>query len=158
METEKGLFSYYEGPLEEFLKAAIVTKEGLIKSIIATVSKRLINDLILHGIDTDVTWKHTIDNSAVRHAIKIHGNDKESLRGQSQLTVSDMLMIPTIVSSYDTITTSKNRRNQDTILYTKTMESGDTYFFAEEVRMGRHELAASTLYKRKKENSPTLIG
>jgi hypothetical protein len=27
----------------------------------------------------------------------------------------------------------------------------------EEIRLGRHELAASTMYKRKKDDSPTLI-
>ncbi|MBO4557074.1 MAG: hypothetical protein J5693_00530 [Bacteroidales bacterium] len=153
----KALFTYYEGTFEDFLKEAEATKDGLLKSIVAPVSGSVVNDLSLFGVKIDCTWNHTVDNSAVRHAIKIHGNDRESLRGQSQLTLSDMLMIPTIVSSYDTITTSKNKRIQDTILYTKTIESGDTYFFAEEVRKGRRELAASTLYKRKKENSPTLI-
>ena len=49
-----------------------------------------------------------------------------------------------------------NRRGQDVIIYSKAMNDGVTYY-VEEVRLGRHELAASTLYKRKKENSPTLM-
>ena len=37
-----------------------------------------------------------------------------------------------------------------------TMDDGITYY-VEEIRLGRHELAASTMYKRKKDDSPTLI-
>ena len=78
------------------------------------------------GITIDETYRHTLDNSAVRHAVKSHGSPKEVLRGQ------------------------------DVIIYTKTMDDGIT-FYVEEIRLGRHELAASTMYKRKKDDSPTLI-
>ena len=33
----------------------------------------------------------------------------------------------------------------------------DVTYYVEEIRLGRHELAASTMYKRKKDDSPTLI-
>lgn len=66
------------------------------------------------------------------------------------------MLIPEIVSGYDTISTDKNRRGQDVIIYTKTMMNAVT-FYVEEIRLGRHELAASTMYKRKKEDSPTQI-
>lgn len=36
------------------------------------------------------------------------------------------------------------------------MDDGIT-FYVEEIRLGRHELASSTMYKRKKDDSPTLI-
>ena len=58
--------------------------------------------------------------------------------------------------SYESLTTEKNKRGQDVIIYTKTMDDGIT-FYVEEIRLGRHELAASTMYKRKKDDSPTLI-
>ena len=64
--------------------------------------------------------------------------------------------IPVIVGSYEALTTEKNKRGQDVIIYTKTMDDGIT-FYVEEIRLGRHELAASTMYKRKKDDSPTLI-
>ena len=60
------------------------------------------------------------------------------------------------LASYEALTTEKNRRGQDVIIYTRTMEDGIT-FYVEEIRLGRHELAASTMYKRKKDDSPTLI-
>ncbi len=59
------------------------------------------------------------------------------------------MLISDIVSDYESISTEKNRRGQDVIIYTKTMEDGIT-FYVEEIRLGRHELAASTMYKRKK--------
>lgn len=46
----------------------------------------------------DETYRHTLDNSAVRHAIKSHGSPKEVLRGQ------------------------------DVIIYTKTMDDGITFY------------------------------
>ena len=59
------------------------------------------------------------------------------------------MRIPEIVASYEALTTEKNKRGQDVIIYTT--------FYVEEIRLGRHELAASTMYKRKKDDSPTLI-
>lgn len=103
------------------------------------------------GITIDETYRHTLDNSSVRH-IKSHGSPKEVLRGQIPITDDDLMRIPEIVVSYEALTTEKIKRGQDVIIYTKTMD-----FYVEEIRLGRHELAASTMYKRKKDDSPSLI-
>ena len=66
------------------------------------------------------------------------------------------MRIPDIVNNYESLTTRKNRRNQDIIIYSRTMDEDVTYY-VEEIRLGRRELAASTMYKRKKDDSPTLI-
>ena len=108
------------------------------------------------GITIVETYRHTLDNSAVRHAVKSHGSPKEVLRGQLPITDDDLMRIPEIVASYEALTTEKNKRGQDVIIYTKTMDDGIT-FHVEEILLGRHELAASTMYKRKKDDSPTLI-
>ena len=78
-----------------------------------------------------------------------HIRSEDELRGQIPITDKDLMLIPEIVSDYASISTEKNRRGQDVIIYTKTMEEGIT-FYVEEIRLGRHELAASTIYKRKK--------
>jgi len=156
MKTKEEKFSYYEGGLEEFVAEALITKDTLLKRIIAVATQDLIEDLQDLGIMIDEQYKHTLDNSAVRHTVNIHGSDKEKLRGQIPVNEQDFLLIPDIVSSYDSISTEKNRRDQDLIIYTKTMLDGTT-FYVEEVRLKRRELAACTLYKRKKEDSPTLI-
>ena len=143
------LFTYYEGELKDFIAEALITKDTLLKRVISTASQALVNDLQDLGIVIDDTYKHTLDNSAVRHAIKTHGSPKEVLRGQIPITNDDLMRIPEIVSSYEALTTEKNKRGQDVIIYTKTMADGIT-FYVEEIRLGRHELAASTMYKKKK--------
>lgn len=143
------LFTYYEGELKDFIAKALITKDTLLKRVISTASQALVNDLQDLGIVIDDTYKHTLDNSAVRHAIKTHGLPKEALRGQIPITNDDLMRIPEIVSSYEALATEKNKRGQDVIIYTKTMADGIT-FYVEEIRLGRHELAASTMYKKKK--------
>ena len=150
------LFKYYEGDLMDFITESLNTKDKLIKRILAKVNDNLVADLLDIGICIDTSWSHTLDNSAVRHAIKSHGSPREELRGQIPIVDTDLMRIPKIISTYDLISTEKNRRNQDVIIYTKTMDDGVTYY-VEEIRLGRHELAASTLYKRKKDDSPTQI-
>ena len=150
------MFAYYEGRLEDFIAKSLDTKDTLVKCVISAASERLISDLQDMGVVIDGTYRHTLDNSAVRHVIKTHGSAKEELRGQIPISNADLMRISEIVSSYDTIAVEKNRRTQDVIIYTKTMEDGTT-FYVEEIRGGRHELAASSMYKRKKEDSPTQI-
>ena len=148
------MFAYYNGPIASFISDSLETEGILIKCVIAEVSEALVNDLKTAGIAIDATYKHTIDNSAVRHVMKSHGSESEALRGQLPITIEDFKVIRKIVEGYDTIKTEKNRRMQDVIIYTKKMVDGITYY-VEEIRSGRHELAASTIYKKKKENSPT---
>ena len=142
--------------MEDFIAKSLETKDTLVKCVISEASERLISDLLNVGVVIDNTYRHTLDNSAVRHVIKSHGSAKEELRGQIPISNTDLMRISEIVSSYDTIAVEKNRRLQDVIIYTKTMEDGIT-LYVEEVRVGRHELAASSMYKRKKEDSPTQI-
>lgn len=149
------LFSYFEGELEDFIVEAIATKDSLLKRVISNVSDSLILDLYDRGVIIDETYRHTLDNNAVRHAIKVHGSPKEILRGQIPITVTDFMLIPEIISNYDSLSIENNRRGQDIIVYSKKMSVGMT-IYVEEIRLGRHELAASTIYK-KKDDSPTLI-
>ncbi|MBO4595493.1 MAG: hypothetical protein J5632_02640 [Bacteroidales bacterium] len=149
-------FSYYFGCMEDFIAVSLSTKGVLIKRILATVSQRLIDDLHQLGVAIDSSWKHTIDNSAVRHAIKVHGESTEELRGQVKITAADLIGIPEIIAGYDSVRVEINKRSQYVLIYSKSMADG-TVIYVEEVRNGRKELATSTIYKRKKENSPTQI-
>ena len=73
---------------------------------------------------------------------------KESLRGQVPITLDDLSHLPEIIDTYDSLSTSKNRRNQDVIIYEKKFIDC-TSIYVEEVRRGRLELAACTIYKEK---------
>ncbi len=106
-------------------------------------------DLREVGLIIDNSYQHVLDNSALRHIIKTHGSLKEDLRGQIPITEKDFFFIPEIVNSYETISKEINRRGQDVIIYSKTYEDG-LIFYVEEIRPGRHELAACTMYKKKK--------
>lgn len=150
------LFRYYEGELKVFIAESHTIKRSLLKRVISHASKRLIADLKEMNIIIDSSWQHTLDNSAIRHTIKIHGSPKEFLRGQIPVTDEDLLKIPEILDSYDSLSKEKNKRGQDVIIYSKTLENGVT-IYVEEIRLGRHELAASTMYIKKKEDSPTQI-
>lgn len=151
------LFSYYEGELGDFIAEALLDPNHFIKRVILGASESLVDELHQCGIDIDATWKHTLDNSAVRHAMNYHGSEKESLRGQIPITEADLLLIPEIIEYHDFLSIDRNKRGQDIIIYAKIMDDGLIYY-VEEVRIGRRELAAITMYKRKKENSPTLMG
>ena len=75
--------------------------------------------------------------------------------GELDVFISESLIIKDtllkrIISSYDSLTTDKNQRGQDVIIYSKDMGNNLT-LFVEEIRLKRHELAASTMYKKKKE-------
>ena len=143
------MFAYYEGELKDFIEDALVSKGTLLKRVLFKASERLIDDLKSKGVIIDKSYCHTIDNSAVQHAIKNHSSPYEKLRGQIPISNQDLLLVPDILSGYETIATEKNRRGQDVIIYTKTMEDG-VRIYVEEIRIGRHELAASTIYKRKR--------
>ena len=43
------------------------------------------------------------------------------------------MRIPEIVASYEALTTEKNKRGQDVIIYTKTMDDGITFY--EDIRV-----------------------
>ena len=150
------LFSYYTGNLEEFIDIALTTKDCLLKRIISTVSPKLIDDLREMNLIIDESYRHTLDNNAIRHITRIHGAQDELLRGQIPISKHDIMLIPTVITSYDSINLERNKRNQAVIVYSKTIEDGIS-IYVEKLRLGRHELAACTMYKRKKENSPTQI-
>ena len=147
---KEAFFTYYEGDLGDFIDVALATKDKLIKRIISKPTESLIHDLIAKGIEIDHHYRHTLDNNAIRHSLKKHGSKREELRGQIPIICHDFLKIPAIVSSYDSLRTDKNKRGQDLIIYSKSFDQDNTYY-VEEIRLGRHELAACTIYKRKKD-------
>ena len=124
----KELFTYYEGGLEDFINEALVTKDRLVKRIISIPTESLIHDLSAQRIEIDRSFL---------------------LRGQIPITCLDLLKIPDIVSDYDSLSTDKNKRGQDLIIYSKSFNQDNTYY-VEEIRLGRHELAACSIYKKKK--------
>jgi hypothetical protein len=141
------LFSYFDGSLQDFLTHIKETdNNSLVKVRLASVSSDSLAVLSPAGVDG--SFYHVLDNFAVNHIVTKHTNEKEVLRGQSILQESDFLLIPYIVSNYDSIQI-ESVKNKTTILYSKECYDSN-YCYIEEIRKGRHELAGVTFYKRKK--------
>ena len=94
-------------------------------------------------------FHHVLDNFAVNHIIAKHANDKEALRGQIKIEVSDFLLIPDIVFHFDSCLIDSPRPGRTLITYTKAYLDIE-YCYVEEIRKGRRELAGVTFYKRKR--------
>ena len=139
-----------EEALLAFIESAIEEKTNQLRKIVLHVlgpdeAERLIK---LSGLDL-IDFQRVIDNFGVRHAIKKHGNEyQESLRGQIAVEPSDFLLIFTIIVEYDEISMELNRIGNIIFRYKKEFDAF-RLVFAEEVRLGRREIAFQTLYKQK---------
>ena len=146
------LFQYFTGTLSELVSQAKQSTQGLIKKVIAHVSTRLKEDLSSKGIVIDDNYKHVIDNNAVRHTLKKHSGKNEEKRGQIPIVEADFDKIADVVENYDDVEVLPGNTTAQRIIYQKTYADG-TIMFVEEQRVGRKELAAVTMWKKK---SPTL--
>ena len=142
------LFKYYEGTLGDFLHEAINEKGQLIKIIIKDVDQLKFSQIDGKGCILTSEYHHVIDNYAIRHIISKHSSEKESLRGQVQIQITDFLLIPNLLTEYDAVRT-EIRNKKEVLIYEKTY-SDITYNIVEEVRKGRKELAVVTFYKTRK--------
>lgn len=146
--VDGNLFQYFTGSLSELISQARQSATKLVKKVIAPVSSRLKNDLAAKGVDVDDSYKHVIDNNAIRHALKKHGGQQEVKRGQIPLTDADFDRISDIVENYHTIDIENGKRNDINIRFSKSYEDGTT-IYVEEKRDRRKELAMVTMWKTK---------
>ena len=89
-----------------------------------------------------------MDNYAIRHIINKHSNEKELLRGQETVQLNDLLRIPDILRTYNTVKLEQ-RNNKTMVIYEKVYDDHICHL-VEEVREGRKEQAVVTFYKTKK--------
>lgn len=101
---------------------------------------------------TEITpgFTHVVDVSALRHAIKEHGNPATEIpRGQLPITAEDLARIPEVIRDHDAVVhAGKNKIGRDVIRYEKTLNT-ETVMVVEEVRAKRNHLAFQTMYKKK---------
>ena len=138
------LFLYYEGTLDAFLKDAIQEKEKLMKIVLGNELSVVHEDSFI----IDDNYLHVVDNYAIRHIINKHSNEKELLRGQETVQLNDLLRIPDILRTYNTVKLEQ-RNNKTMVIYEKVYDDHICHL-VEEVREGRKELAVVTFYKTKK--------
>ena len=100
------------------------------------------------GIDMLAGFRHTIDNYAIEHALKKHGNPLfEAKRGQIALTIDDFTKIPEITTPANIDSTANNERGMPIVLYKKRYNG--VIYVVEEVRKGRKQLAFVSMRKLK---------
>ena len=117
-------------------------------------SERVIDLLKAHGIDA-TRYVHVVDNFAIGHTLKNHGNEKiESARGQVAITPEDFAKIPEVVSFPDKVEwDGKTRVGRDAIRYTKRFNGH--LIVVEEVRTGRNRLALTSMRKTRATRNAT---
>ena len=145
------LFQYFTGTLSELIAQAKQSAQGLIKKVIAPISSRLKNDLNSQGLQIDDDYNHVIDNNAIRHIIKKHSGKNEEKRGQIPITDADFENIADVVEHYDGVEVVPGNTSAQRIIYHKVYQDG-TVIYVEEQRVGRKELAAVTMWKKKNLN------
>jgi hypothetical protein len=132
----------------DFVDQALAQKATMVKLKLGKVSPEVeakVNQLI--GVDV-TGWQHVIDNYAIHHTMRRHGRaSTEVPRGQSPITLADWRLVPDILSAPDRILHGgQNKIGRDVIVTEKRI--GDHYYYVEEVRRGKRQLAAQTFYKR----------
>ncbi len=115
---------------------------------IGSVTKQQAND-ILNATGLDVAeFEYMIDKSGIKHTFKQHGNAiTEAKRGQIAIVTDDFLQLPAIIANGMASYVGKNKIGRDVILFEAQLEYN--YYYLQEVRTGRRQLAMLTLYKRK---------
>jgi hypothetical protein len=88
-----------------------------------------------------------IDESAVRHILKGHGDAQfEASRGQVAVTALDLENLPSLMENPDSVEAGGVLPDgTDTVIFKKTLS--DQVIYVQEIRVGRKKLAAKTMWK-----------
>lgn len=100
------------------------------------------------GVDVG-GYKTVLDSEKLRHIHKKHGGGNERNKNQRAVTANDITHIPDILTSYDKVTLSKTDRGLEALMFEKAIQ-GEVFTYVAEVRNGKKQLAATTMYIRKK--------
>lgn len=137
----------FTNSIDDVLEAATQNRNPKANTILAHVSDWLTEKAKAAGLNLS-GFTHAIDATAVRHIRNRHFDPKvEESRGQVPLTDNDIRQIPSVLEAPDKLVLgAKNNRGQPVVGYVKRMPDGATLYL-EEVRSGRRELSAHTMWK-----------
>lgn len=138
--------------ISRIVSAAKNIRDKVQRAVVGALTERQRKDFADQGIDVDSSYIHSVENSAIRHNQKEHGDPvREEARGQIAIVDGDYLLIPDILENYDTVEKSpnKNKQGNEVIIYVKEYPDGTVYYL-EEKRDGRSSLSFETMYKKKK--------
>ena len=136
--------------LSDLIDSSIGRGGNKLYSDIGSVSSELVAKA-KESIGLDISdWQHSVDESGIRHTFKQHGNETtESKRGQRAVTKKDILLLPLIISSFDSIEyAGLSDMGNETFLIKKEIE--DEIFTVQEVRKKHKKLTMKTMWIRRK--------
>ena len=94
-------------------------------------------------------YRHVLDNYAVRHTLKHHGNPQtEAARGQIAISPEDFGVLPQILGAFDRVfADGKNKVGRDVLVFTKVID-GVGYRYVAELRPGKKLVATDSMRKK----------
>ena len=135
-----------QAEIDNLINVALSQKDGNRHFVnLGTVSDKTATDILqLTGQDVS-GWQVSIDESAVRHTLKQHGNtEQEAKRGQVAVNHDDFKKIFEIIHDYDELSLGNE---QNTVKFVKNI--GEQFVLIEEMRLRRKKLSLKTMYKKK---------
>ena len=135
-----------QAEIDNLINVALSQKDGNRHFVnLGTVSDKTATDILqLTGQDVS-GWQVSIDESAVRHTLKQHGNtEQEAKRGQVAVNHDDFKKIFEIIHDYDELSLGDE---QNTVKFVKNI--GEQFVLIEEMRLRRKKLSLKTMYKKK---------
>lgn len=147
--SDKRAIGSVKSEMDELIRYTITTKSNANKKAVIETVDAAQAIKIQNVTNTNLTgYQHTVDAYAIKHILRQHGNpDSETPRGLVAVTIDDFYLIPAIIKNADKITSGKTKQGLAAIIYEKKV--GSIFYYVEEIRTGRKELAATTLYKKR---------
>ncbi len=134
--------------------------EQRIVAVFETLEENLIEKIKL-ATDIDLTgFIVEMDNYGIKHAFERHGNEgKEAKHGQVAIVAEDFLLIPLILTEFDTVSYNEflnGKTIEPALIFEKEIEG--RYFVVKQIRQvtkkgKRNKLVLKTMYK-KRSNKP----
>ena len=141
-----------EKPFKDFAEKSLQNNPQNIEKLeLQALSEEQLK-VILELVGMDLKeYRRIIDNYAVRHTHKKHGHEStEKSRGQIAVETEDFEKIVEIIQNPDAQSAGGlSNIGRQTLVSSKELEKG-IYFYVEELRTKKRELAMQTLYIRKK--------
>lgn len=130
---------------------AVAAREVADRKVEATIGPVLGVERIKAETGLDLSgYRHVLDNYAVRHTLKHHGNPQtEAARGQIAIAPEDFGLLPLILGAFDRVfSDGKNKVGRDVIVFTRVID-GVGYRYVAELRPGKKLVAADSLRKKR---------
>lgn len=136
----------YQTRIEKFILDALDGKKDQEEIPLRKVTAQEVNEVMRQGGPNISGMEHVLDAAHIRHALKSHSSPDEGAKqsGQRPLTQNDLMRIPEIINSYDSLRVKKAGTNRTSIIYGKSYQDG-TINYIERV------------FETSKRNKPRLI-